>query len=295
MAGAMKQWETDFKKVLELFSTPGLDQTRSLLGRVGFDPRPNWTWQQRGGKGQGKVLVEPKHVDEAIRQWLRVRHDVAHGHTKLTPVKVLSAVRDPLSSATAQQAPNLRLARWSVHRVRAGGGEAVVAEPEVLAVEQLVRDEDRRLGLGRTVPLPDRLDEPFNTAHRRRALVAGLSRYRHRRRPGAVNSCNRNDERSTRNMCSSTDRVRGPAYSRRSDNSRTPPAGALGFTYDGDRTAHGPLAEPPSLRRRKGCRTRQRPPRNRTLGQRPTDEVRRCPSRDTDPRYRITGPGHRES
>ncbi|MGY4684478.1 hypothetical protein ACWIGG_22175 [Micromonospora aurantiaca (nom. illeg.)] len=111
LIGAMKQWDTDFKKVLELFSTPGYSQTQQLLGRVGFNPRPSWTWQQRGGRGFGgrPVVIEPHHVEQVMKQWLRIRHDIAHGHATLTPEKVLAAVRDPLSSSKARLAPNLRL------------------------------------------------------------------------------------------------------------------------------------------------------------------------------------------
>ncbi|EWM68860.1 MULTISPECIES: hypothetical protein [unclassified Micromonospora] len=112
LAGAMKQWQVDLDAAVEKFATPGPDQTCSLLGRAGFNPRPNWTWSQRGGRGSGgtTVLVEPKHVAQVIDQWLRVRHDIAHGHATLRPVKVLAAVRDPRASQKTQAAPGLRLA-----------------------------------------------------------------------------------------------------------------------------------------------------------------------------------------
>ncbi|MFD4661504.1 hypothetical protein ACFWP2_38510 [Kitasatospora sp. NPDC058444] len=106
---AMRQWEIDFNAVLEKFSTPGPDQTVSLLKRVGFNPMPSWTWTQRGGRGKQDVLVEPKHVAEVIKQWLRVRHDVAHGHSTIHSLPILGAVRDPSSSAAAKAAPTLRL------------------------------------------------------------------------------------------------------------------------------------------------------------------------------------------
>ncbi|MFJ5668495.1 hypothetical protein ACIQAR_22665 [Micromonospora chalcea] len=111
LADAMKQWQTDFDAALEKFSTPGPDQTKALLQRAGFNPRPSWTWTQRGGRGAGgtPVQVEPKHVDQVIKHWLRVRHDLAHGHATLTPVPVLTAVRDPKASAQTKAAPGLRL------------------------------------------------------------------------------------------------------------------------------------------------------------------------------------------
>ncbi len=109
LVAAMNQWRTDFKAAIEKFSTPGVDQTRTLLGRAGFDPRPSWTWNQRGGRGRGLSVVEPAHVSKVIDQWLRIRHDIAHGHSTFHPLPVLTAVRDPRSSAKVRQAPNLRL------------------------------------------------------------------------------------------------------------------------------------------------------------------------------------------
>lgn len=107
--GAMKQWETDFNAVVEKFSTPGPDQTRSLLQRVGFDPRPGWTWTQKGGQGRSPFLVEPKHVTTVINYWLRVRHDVAHGHSTISSLPILTAVRNPRSSPRSAASPTLRL------------------------------------------------------------------------------------------------------------------------------------------------------------------------------------------
>lgn len=109
LQAAMSQWETDFNGKLEKFSTPGPDQTVSLLKRAGFDPKPSWTWPQRGGRGKQDVLVEPKHVAKVIQQWLRVRNDVAHGHSTIHSLPVLGAVRDRSSSTAAKAAPTLRL------------------------------------------------------------------------------------------------------------------------------------------------------------------------------------------
>lgn len=106
---AMRHWENDFKVAEKIFSTPGPDQTISLLQRVGFNPRPSWTWSQRGGRGGQVVEVKPKHVVKVIDQWLCVRHEVAHGHSTITPLPILEAVRDPASSKAAKSAPTLRL------------------------------------------------------------------------------------------------------------------------------------------------------------------------------------------
>ncbi|MER5867649.1 hypothetical protein [Kitasatospora sp. NPDC002040] len=109
LAGAMNQWEHDFEVALQKFATPDSHKSRELLKRVGFDPRPSWTWSQNGGRGKTSVVVEPKHVDEVIRQWLQVRHAVAHGHATIHSYPVLGAVRDPQSSPSAKAAPTLRL------------------------------------------------------------------------------------------------------------------------------------------------------------------------------------------
>jgi hypothetical protein len=106
---AMHQWKIDFNGAVEKFSTPGPDQTVTLLKRAGFDPKPSWTWSQRGGQGKQDVLVEPEHVAKVIKQWLRVRHDVAHGHSTIHSLPILGAVRDRSSSAAAKAAPTLRL------------------------------------------------------------------------------------------------------------------------------------------------------------------------------------------
>ncbi|WP_143261821.1 hypothetical protein [Allokutzneria sp. NRRL B-24872] len=80
VAGAATQWETDFKTALKRFSTPNPDNLKALLGRTGFDPQPQWTWKQRGGRGSGSFVVEPKHVRQVLSQWIEIRHDVAHGN-----------------------------------------------------------------------------------------------------------------------------------------------------------------------------------------------------------------------
>ncbi|MER5952398.1 hypothetical protein [Streptomyces sp. NPDC001893] len=109
LTSAMDHWERDFNSSLEKFSTPSAENSRALLKRIGFDPRADWTWTQRGGQGNASVVVQPKHVDEVVKQWLRVRHDVAHGHSTIHSLPILGAVRDPKSSAKAKKSPTLRL------------------------------------------------------------------------------------------------------------------------------------------------------------------------------------------
>lgn len=98
------------------FSTPNAENTRKLLQSAGFDPRPSWTWTQMGGRGVGRIVVTPHDVDSRMRDWLRLRHDIAHGHDQLTQVSVLEAVR---------QRPNPR-AGWSP-TIRLTDAEACMA------------------------------------------------------------------------------------------------------------------------------------------------------------------------
>ena len=109
LPAVVQHWKAEFDQAVHKFATPDPAKSRALWKHFGFDPRPKWTWQQRGGQGNKTVMVEPKHVDEVIEQWLRVRHAVAHGHANLPALPVLSAVRDPNASARAKTSPNLRL------------------------------------------------------------------------------------------------------------------------------------------------------------------------------------------
>ncbi len=88
------------------FSTPNAENSRKLLQGVGFDPRPHWTWTQRGGGGLGPVTLRPADVDSKLNQWLRVRHALAHGHEHLPSVDVLQVVRTATGPVTD---PALRL------------------------------------------------------------------------------------------------------------------------------------------------------------------------------------------
>ena len=75
------------------FSTPNAENTRRLMTSAGYDPRPTWTWTQRGGRGIGMVTWKPTHADQRINEWLKVRHAIAHGHETLPQVLALQAVR----------------------------------------------------------------------------------------------------------------------------------------------------------------------------------------------------------
>lgn len=75
------------------FSTPDSAKSRALLRLVDFDPYPHWTWKQMGGQGVGSVTITPSHAARMIDDWLRLRHDIAHGHPRLSVVDVLESVR----------------------------------------------------------------------------------------------------------------------------------------------------------------------------------------------------------
>lgn len=90
------------------FSTPNAENTRKLMIPAGFDPRPHWTWTQMGGRGVGPIVVTPQAACTRIDEWLRLRHDIAHGHAELTCVAALKAVRDN-PHPPAGWAPTIRL------------------------------------------------------------------------------------------------------------------------------------------------------------------------------------------
>jgi hypothetical protein len=89
------------------FATPNAQNSRRLMTAAGFDPRPHWTWRQRGGRAVGMVTWRPHQVDERIDEWLRVRHAIAHGHPQLPQVAALQAVRAQPNSPPAD--PTIRL------------------------------------------------------------------------------------------------------------------------------------------------------------------------------------------
>ena len=76
------------------FSTPDAQKSRALLKLVDFDPYPpHWTWHQMGGRGVGSITITPARAAEMIDDWLRLRHDIAHGRARLSVVDVLESVR----------------------------------------------------------------------------------------------------------------------------------------------------------------------------------------------------------
>jgi hypothetical protein len=95
------------RKEIADFSTPNAENTRRLLMSAGFDPRPSWTWRQRGGRGRGVETWRPAEADRRINEWLRVRHAIAHGHANLPQVDALQSVR--LRPGSPPTDPPLRL------------------------------------------------------------------------------------------------------------------------------------------------------------------------------------------
>jgi hypothetical protein len=91
---------------LNNFSTPNAENTRQLLQVVGFDPRTYWTWTN-GARGKREVVYKPADVETTLRDWLRVRHAIAHGDEKLPEASVLEAVQQ--RSVNAQTGPTIRL------------------------------------------------------------------------------------------------------------------------------------------------------------------------------------------
>src|SRR5947209_3810601 len=59
------------------FSTPNAENTLRLLARVGFNPRPDWTWVD------GHLTITPQLACDRINQWQRIRNAVAHGDATL--------------------------------------------------------------------------------------------------------------------------------------------------------------------------------------------------------------------
>lgn len=80
------------------FSTPDATKSRDLMKLVDFDPYPTWTWRQSGGQGVGSVTITPAQAAGQINAWLRLRHDIAHGHPRLSVVEVLENVRVELKT-----------------------------------------------------------------------------------------------------------------------------------------------------------------------------------------------------
>ena len=89
------------KQQVGALATPNAENVRNLMVGAGFDPRPSWTWVQRGGRGSGMVTWTPAMAADRINAWLRVRHAIAHGHPVLPQVAALQDVRlNPVNTPT---------------------------------------------------------------------------------------------------------------------------------------------------------------------------------------------------
>jgi hypothetical protein len=97
------------KKAIGDFATPNCENSRRLMGSAGFDPYADWTWTQPGGRAVGIITVTPQDVAGRINYWLRLRHDLAHGHDSLSPLPVLQAVRQLPGPPPPRWEPSLRL------------------------------------------------------------------------------------------------------------------------------------------------------------------------------------------
>lgn len=80
------------------FNTPNSGNSRALMKLIDFDPYPAWTWRQMGGQGVGTITVSPARAAQITDSWLRLRHDIAHGHPKLSVVDVLESVREAVKT-----------------------------------------------------------------------------------------------------------------------------------------------------------------------------------------------------
>jgi hypothetical protein len=85
-------------KEIGAFSTPNSSNTRSLLKLVDYDPYLRWTWTQKGGQGRPAFTVTSQTAEVRTDGWLRLRHDIAHGHQSLSVVEVLQDVRQQADS-----------------------------------------------------------------------------------------------------------------------------------------------------------------------------------------------------
>jgi hypothetical protein len=69
------------------FNTPNARNTVQLLGTVGFDPRPGWSftleWERQVsalyGSMKSRVNLSPADTAAELDAWLLVRHRIAHG------------------------------------------------------------------------------------------------------------------------------------------------------------------------------------------------------------------------
>jgi len=108
------------------FSTPTAHKTRELMKLVDFDPYQSWTWSQMGGRGVGPMMVAPAQAAVITDDWIRLRHDIAHGHASLTVVDVLESVR-------------LAAKSWQAKHPTANGAQAISHLKSVAQFEPTLR------------------------------------------------------------------------------------------------------------------------------------------------------------
>jgi hypothetical protein len=95
------------RKAVGDFSTPNAENTRRLMQSAGYDPWPSWTWSQHAGQGMGIRAWTPSDAATRLREWLNIRHAIAHGHSELPAVEALKAVRERPGNPPSD--PTLRL------------------------------------------------------------------------------------------------------------------------------------------------------------------------------------------
>ena len=80
------------------FNTPDAGGVCRLIGLLGDDPRPRWSFNGVGGQRS------PGDVSGRLDDWLRVRHAIAHGARHLPTVQVLGRTKAGHGSLTHRRA-----------------------------------------------------------------------------------------------------------------------------------------------------------------------------------------------
>ena len=78
---------------INAFSTPNSQNVRNLMSCLDFDPFPYWTWSQMGGRGIGSVTIPSNEAASRTDQWVKLRHDIAHGEPRLSAIDLLESVK----------------------------------------------------------------------------------------------------------------------------------------------------------------------------------------------------------
>lgn len=106
--GVAKLISGQITQAINNFSTPNAQNSRRLLQMVGYDPYPHWTWSN-GVTGRRSVTYRPHQIEGQLKQWLDVRHAIAHGDERMPEVEVLEVVRNGSSSTNRNDGPSIRL------------------------------------------------------------------------------------------------------------------------------------------------------------------------------------------